>query len=308
MRDIRNSRKAREMYAGPHGRRFKRMIRRVYGKLLKMFEPGRSKHIDKINNNGKPLIDKIYSYGTLESYMSVCFRFFVWVFNQYSCFRIDEAINHVPAYLNMRINRKLSAWTIHLDASAIAKLYQCSYIEFGVELPVRRRSDVKKNKIERELLMQYEEEYSELAEFCKSSGLRRKEMKTLKPNEITSSKNGDTFVYVRCGKGGKKRTVKTLRNYPIKLRDRAIANGQEKVFDEIPADVPIHIWRKQFAQTLYHQLARPIETLKREQRYSCKRDMKGKVFDRAAMYEVSRQLGHERLGVVTTYLNDVFLE
>ena len=208
MRDIRNSAKVKEYSKGPKGKAFRRMIENMFRILRQMFEPGRSKHADKLSNKGKPLLNKIYSFRTLELYQAVCCCFLIWAFVQHGCARIDEARELVPAYLEMRIAEGMSAWTIHLDASAIAKLYQCSYTEFGVILPKRQRGNIVKNIIDAELLAYFENRYPMLAEFCKSCGLRRKELLNLRVSDIYLDDKGRVIVHVRQGKGGKKERLK----------------------------------------------------------------------------------------------------
>lgn len=308
MRDIRHSKKVKELKEGPRGGAFQRMINNMFRILRQMIEPGRSKHADKLINNGKPLLDKIYSFRTLELYQAVCCSFLIWAFLEYGCTKINEAREFIPMYLEMRIANGLSAWTVHLDASALAKLYQCSYLDFGVVLPNRKRGDIGKNIIDYDKLVYYEKKYPILAAFCRSCGLRRKEILMVRVQDIYLDTKGRVIVYVRQGKGGKKREVEALDDYPLRVRDMAIDEGRQYVFANIPTDVPIHVWRKIFAQNVYYLLERPIETLKIAQRYYCRSEMRGQIFDRWAMSEASKRLGHGRLGVMTTYLKPAIAE
>ena len=57
-----------------------------------------------------------------------------------------------------------------------------------------------------------------------------------------------------------------------------------------------------FAQRLYDRLARPVHQIPRKDRYVCRADCKGCVYDKRAMRTVSKALGHNRLGVVTYYI------
>ena len=54
---------------------------------------------------------------------------------------------------------------------------------------------------------------------------------------------------------------------------------------------------------MYAQLARDPATLPSSEVYRCRRDMAGTVFDKAAMGAVSVALGHNRLSVMTSYLD-----
>ena len=303
-----DKKKVKALKDQPNGTKCIDMIFHSQNELIAMFEPGAKKHEDKLQNNGKPLQDRLYCYRTLDMYVDVGCTFCIWVFNEYDCTELPEARQYVPEYLQMRIDQNLSAWTIRLDASALAKLYHCSYVDFGVPLPVRHRGDIVKNFIDEETLERLEEKYPSLAKFCRSCGLRRKELFLLRPEDISVDDRNRVIVYVRRGKGGKQREVTALNNYPLELKKLALENGQDCVFPDLPVDAPIHVWRKLFAQTLYDSCARDPETLSREQRYVCRGDMKGYVFDRLAMWIVSQALGHKRLGVVTTYLKKAIIE
>ncbi|WP_172807850.1 hypothetical protein [Christensenella intestinihominis] len=45
-------------------------------------------------------------------------------------------------------------------------------------------------------------------------------------------------------------------------------------------------------------MERPMDGLDRKEKYYCRRDKKGIVYDRQAMLYVSRQLGHNRVSVI----------
>ena len=57
-------------------------------------------------------------------------------------------------------------------------------------------------------------------------------------------------------------------------------------------------YRAEYALRVYFRFARPINSLKHKEKYFCRSDMKGFVFDRAAMLHASRALGHNRLNVI----------
>ncbi len=74
--------------------------------------------------------------------------------------------------------------------------------------------------------------------------------------------------------------------------------GAEKVFEKIPNSADIHGYRAEFATTLYKKLEKDINTLPKEKKYYCRKDLKGIVYDKDAMLEVSRALGHNRIDVI----------
>lgn len=270
--------------------------------LIEMQAFGESKHQDKINNNGKPDLLRIYSYSTFTVYKFAVIRFANRVRTDYGCKTPTEARPYVAAYLQSRIDAGLSAWTIHLEASALAKVYHCSYLDFGVALPQRLRRDIRRNL---STSWSRAERYALLVAVCKSIGLRRHELRKLRVEDVVVYSDTDIWVYVRQGKGGRRRWVRALDDSIVRARDLALAEGREKVFASIPSDAPTHGYRRVYAQRLYAIVARDVSTLGRQEVYRCRAEMTGVVFDRRAMQIVSQNLGHNRLGVVVTYLRSV---
>lgn len=273
--------------------------------LYAMLAPGRSKHTDKCANGGQPLKEYIYSFATFKRYLAVAFQFARWVIALAgdAYISVEAARAYVAPYLEHRISRGLSAQTIKVDACALAKIYQCRSTDFGVELPTKHRSDSTKN-------MRLPDDwdpsrYPALVTLCMGTGLRRHEIVALRPQDVVRCSDGTVRVRVRRGKGGKKRYVDVLPDYADAveaLAQEARAQGRDKVLGAIPSHAPIHAYRHIYAQKQYQMHARDITSLDRSDLYVCRQDMKHIVLDREAMAYVSRQLGHNRLGVVTTYL------
>lgn len=262
---------------------------------------GHSKYLDKKLNHGKPATDKIYSYATYRTYFVVCMNYVDWLRGRYRCLYIDDARQYVPEYLQWRIDQHLSAHTIKKEASALAKLYQCSYLDFGVDLPKRHRADrvLHRNADRAE---EYAKQYPELAEYCKATGLRRSEIRELKIGDTYRDASGQVIVHVAQGKGGRERYVVALSDVALQMEEDAAAAGRERVFSKLPSRATIHMWRQEYARRVYAIFARPLEQIPRKERYYCRAELKGTVFDKRAMKTVSLMLGHSRLGVVVSYL------
>lgn len=269
-----------------------------------MFQPGRSKHQDKLQNNGKPLRNVMYSYCTRKTYVKVGCHFANWAKATHECRTLAEAYQYVPAYLQERKNKGYSAWTIKKDACALAKLYQCkSYHAFGVSFEPCERKNRVKNRIDPWLnLPEKYAENKDLYELCLSLGVRHKELVRLTTDDILIDKHGRLRVNIRQGKGGRPRYIIPLNNAPLTICLQAIARGDKYLFRNPPKSAPIHVWRGEHARMKYEQLARPIEEIPRHEQYRCRKEKKGKTYDRRAMLNVSKDLGHNRLNVVTNYL------
>ena len=182
------------------GMRKKSLIRQFLEILLRMRHFGESKHTDKIKNGGKPDLRKIYSYDTFTAYKKSVMRFAKYVRNNYGCRTPEEAKKYVAEYLRHLIAMELSAWTIHQDASALAKVYQCSYRDFGVVLPQRRRCDIRRNL---STVWKREDKFPLLVRVSKSNGLRKHELEKLEVDDVIAHAEMGIWVHVRQGKGGR---------------------------------------------------------------------------------------------------------
>lgn len=277
-------------------------IRQVFERLMGMCAFGQSKHADKKRNSGKPARNKIYSRKTFELYLAICCRFARWVKDTYGCDDMDKAMRYVAAYLRWRIAIGRSAWTVRTEASALAKLYQCSARAFGVDLPTRRRQDVTQHRKARWAGHFDPEAHKDLMAFCLSCGLRRHEVAQVRPQDISRGARGRAIIHVSQGKGGKMRDVTALDAVALKLAQQAVRRGEKYLFPSIPKYAPVHEWRRCYAQRLYASLTVPPAQVTPKERYICRRERAGVVYQKQAMAVVSMNLGHSRIDVVTAYL------
>jgi hypothetical protein len=82
--------------------------------------------------------------------------------------------------------------------------------------------------------------------------------------------------------------VERIRNTPA---------GQN-VWGKIPSRADIHSYRAEYCKTIYSLNARPIDQIPKSERYYCRGDLKGIVYDKRAMAIASRALGHNRVSVI----------
>lgn len=266
----------------------------VRGKLTRKLAIGKKRHRYKDKRGRSPYI---HSWSTYNSYVKHCIAFGLWVRERYGIGDIDNMGMFVEMYLRYRIAQGLSAWTLALDAAALAKLYDCSIDDFDIALPQRHRADIKRSR--GEVVGFDEAAHSDTVAFCRATGLRRHELAALKKSDIGA--DGKT-VFVRRGKGGKPRTVPVLEGHNeavLKAAERC-HNDEDMVFSksDLPARMPIHKYRAEYAKAQYSRLARPVNDIPKRERYICRRDKAGTVYDKSAMAEVSKMLGHNRIDII----------
>lgn len=281
------------------------MVYQVKAQFDSMAAYGSKKWMHKAANGGKPFKDVVYSYGTMRTYLAISIRFAKWTKKLYGCKYIQDARPFVPEYLKMHINVGHSPWTVRTYASALAKLYQCRAKDFGVTLPPRLRKDVKRSRTNAEKGHYSEVNNEWFHKIGRDSGLRRCELTKLKPDAVFTDGQGKHFALIK-GKGGKVRFSPCLGDDLYNAAVKATAEGKQYIWqaaaETIPDRLIEHKYRAEYAQSLYESLARDPATLPKSEKYICRRERKGIVYDRAALRVVSRALGHNRLNIVTSYI------
>lgn len=274
------------------------LTKQIEYELLSKFTPGQSKHKAKIEaRKNKTALENIYSDKTLQDYMRQCNIFAKYCKEKHRCKTIAECYKYVNEWLQSRIDEGKSASTLALDKASVAKLYSVSSTVF-IKTPKRERKNIKNSRYETESSKHFsKEKHKDLIEFNKSVGLRPSEIKLL-TGDALFYKNGEPYVHVTRGtKGGKIRDTMVIGNVAL-VEKMMKAAGKNKVFNYVPKASTLHRYRAMYACELYKMLARPIDSIPRKEKYICRKDMKGVVWDKKAMLEVSRNLGHERISVI----------
>lgn len=260
----------------------------------KMLSVGESKFLDKKADRTQ---GKIYSWETYRTYMKHCNYFAKWTKEVHSCRTLEQAKPFINQYLEQRELDGLSAFTLKLERSAIAKLYQIDSKEL-YQTKSRLRADITRSRGERVRDKHFSEEnHKDLVDFCKGTGLRRAELKQIKGSDLREINDKFYLNVSRGTKGGRKRTLEISGD--IEKIVYMLRNAEDsKVFDKIPNGADIHSYRQDYCKSIYKKYARPIENLKEKEIYKCIKDRKGEVFDREAMIIASENLGHSRESII----------
>lgn len=241
----------------------------------------------------------IFSYRTLEVYTEQCCRFARWAKEEHGCRTLDDLRQCVPEYIQREIDRGLSAWTVRTEVAAISKLYQVPTTSWGVELPSRMREDITRSRGAAARDAHFSEtQNADLVAFLRGTGLRRSEAESVRPCDIHTGPQG-VSVAVHRGKGGKDRAV-TVTEAARGLVAGLAGPGITPIWGKIESSCDVHGYRREYAAARYAEIARDINALPEKEKYICRGSRKGDVYDRAALADVSRDLGHNRLEVVVT--------
>lgn len=287
------------------------LVHQVQAALDSKLAIGQSKHLDKLK--GKEFTrDKIYSWETYRSYMKHCNYFTKYCKEEYGCKTLDQCRPYVDEWLQKRSEQGLSAYTQKLESSALAKMYGCSTNEF-IKTEVRHRADISRSRGEKTRDKHFSEKNNkDLVEFCKSTGLRRAELKLLTGDKLIV-KNDKYYIRVdRGSKGGRYREAPVIHDISLVKRLMNEA-GHGHVFDKVPNGADIHSYRSSYATELYNSLARPIDEIPYDkfnkgtgrayqgEVYHCRGDLKGVSYDKVAMKETSEALGHNRISIIAEH-------
>ena len=275
-----------------------KLRKQLHDILREKYKLGRgvAKHEIKDNHNATRFI---HSSRTYETYRQQIGHFADWC-KVKGIKDIPTAEKAVNEYMEKLSADGKSASSQSTALCALAKVFDKRTTDFGYKLPERRRSEIKRSRyaVARDKHFNPNSiENQALIKFCVSTGLRRDELKHLNGSDLRF-KDGRAYLYVHDGtKGGKSRNIEILGNikFVTNMCKRA-DNG--RVFPKVHSCADIHSYRATYARNLYLKYART--EIPREDRYICRGDYKGKVFDKRAMAIVSQNLGHNRIGVIAS--------
>lgn len=242
----------------------------------------------------------IHSNQTFRTYRSQCDHYADWLKAQ-GITDVDTAWTLIPNYLKDLTESGKSAWTVSTAMNALAKAWGVSTSEIHFTAPKRERAAIKRSRYAAIRDKHFSElDNIELMTIAQCSGLRRHEMAALHGDQLSCTADGTLVINNVVGKGGRVRNVELHgTSDELKLVYKVMrAAGTGKVFNHIHSAFDEHHCRAEYACRCYRSKARPLDTLNRDEKYCCRKDMAGTVLDRDAMLYTSRQLGHNRIDVV----------
>ena len=255
---------------------------------------GESKHAHKITGSAK---EHIFSWNTYTVYQRHCIYFIRYCRDKYHCKTLADE------WLKLRIDT-MSSYTVKLELSALCKLYGDTAADY-ISTPPRLRKNIVRSRRQAVRDAHFSEaNHADFCEFCRSTGLRRAELRALTGDKLVKDDNGRWCILVnKMSKGGRPRKAPIVGNV-AKIVGMMQAAGTGKVFEKIPNGADIHSYRAEYATTVYLMHARKTEDIPKEDRYYRRKDMRGRPpLDRRAMGYASAALGHSqgRINVVAEH-------
>lgn len=255
-----------------------------------------------------------YTNKTYQQCVNEGVRFLGWVRNFTGArVSIQDAQYYIADYMASRLalweQGKLSAGYLMTERAQLSKLY-CVDLDY-IALPKREKAVKGRSSMSLQSFENFKITHTDQARFYSSVGLRdfeytflsldstkiyREKCKNQIGFDIKTDSQGRTsnlqvarrdddgnisLIAVAHGKHGKSRFS------VIHPRDRAfvtqcIDSGRAYEWFNPAWTVPTQACRREYAQKLYQVIAKPLDTLAREQLYCC-RDGSGRVFDRTAL-------------------------
>lgn len=238
----------------------------------------------------------IYSWSTYRAYIKHLNYFATYCKSAHGCRSLGECKGYAGDWLETR--RDLSPYTVKLEAAALRKLYGES-LDLPPTAP-RKRETVTRSRGSAVRDRNFSAANNrDLIAFCRSTGLRRHELETLHGDQLFIDDTGDAYLLVK-GKGGRVRLAPIVGDVSAVV-DRCINAGGGLVWGRVNSNADIHQYRADYCKTIYDQHARDLDRLPQSDRYYCRNDRKGTIFDRRAMLAASRALGHNRINIIASH-------
>lgn len=282
------------------------LIHEMKDNLKKETKYGESKHLAKQLAREKVNYQQpkgIYSTNTYKSYSKSCEHFIKYCLeHHHDIHRLDDCRQYVSEYLRDNENRGLSAWTIHLRASAIASMYHTTKDTFDYKCPERSRADIIRSRNTNTDTIN-NERYERIKEFCRATGARRIGLTRLTEKDLRTSEKGHLEIHLR-EKNGMERWARVdpekedFVKSVFKESPKYSIHGENRIFhrSDIPKNLELHSCRASYATRMYSVFYK--EGYATGELYHCRKDKVGLTYDRGVLKEVSENLGHHRVDVV----------
>lgn len=263
---------------------------------------GRDKRADK---SARDTTGRIYSYSTVKTYIKHCCNFVRWARAEHGCRTLDDCRPFASDWILRIQSEGKSAWTQKLCAAAVAKMYRCTTSDLGIETPARKRADIQRSRGAAVRDKHFSaSKNADLLTFAKCTGLRRRELQQIRGYALCLH-GGRYCLEVTEGTKGGRRRISPITGTDADVRavvDMCRRAGEKAIWGRsgVSTAMDVHACRREYASRVYAEHARPLDTLSRSQKYYCRGDKRGTVYDKRALMRTSEALGHGRVNVVAS--------
>lgn len=258
-------------------------------------------------------VEGIYSISTYDKYKDINIKFGEWAKKEFGVRDLEQLKDKdlVRQYLEFRQKAGDSPYSLQLYGSAIAKMMRCQSTEFGFTYPPRSRELITRSRQKRFHDTEFSvEKNKDLVDFGKATGLRRREISLLRPEQIQKDKTGRVVIEIdkskfgAQSKGGRSRIVMVLeigQEHVWNMKQKALDENRKTVFEKVPNRLDEHSLRREYARDCYSEI---VEKKGHEERDYIARDGTGRRFDKEILRQVSENLGHSRIAVIVKHYID----
>ena len=180
---------------------------------------------------------------------------------------LAECRRFAERWIRDGISRGLSAYTLKLQVSALAKLYGCTSKDFAVATPARKRYNITRSRGDVKMDKHFSlSANKDLIMFCKCSGLRRAELAQIRGTDLII-RDGKCYLDIKRGtKGGRTRVSPVVGNDDEieTVKNLCIQAGNGKIFSNPSKNADIHSYRAAYAQRIYDMHEREYNEFKNE--------------------------------------------
>ncbi|MBQ6025161.1 MAG: hypothetical protein IJL20_06090 [Lachnospiraceae bacterium] len=277
----------------------------AYDRYKGMLHFGDSRSADKKydREHGTDIVSrKIYSEATYRTYWKHTKYFLGWLKAYHpEVKKLDKAKKYVSEWLQSRVDKKLSAWTVQTEEAALGKLFGINRADPDrFQPPQRRKEDITRSRGPKARDRNFnEKKNAELVNFCKGCGFRRNVLERLRGSDLydrakveetlgKARAEGNETMVKACtdalmifpdknyfilhyeDKGGKTRISPIVGPHTDKIIERMRNTRPGKlVWEYVNSCCDVHSYRSDYATWLYKEYARPIEELKFENKIKC---------------------------------------
>ena len=249
----------------------KSLIQQVKENLDSKLAIGESKFVAKRDGT---YTQYLYSWDTYRSYLKHCCYFVRWCKAQ----PIDPDLGHKPRtieecrtfaekWVQSTMDRGLSAYTVKLELSALAKLYGCKTTDFAIVTPPRKRQNIKRSRGVAVRDKHFSQENNrELITFCKCTGLRRAELAQIRGTDLVVHDGRLCLDIKRGAKGGRLRISPIVGSKEEVETVKRICTeaGSNKICPKPSENADIHSYRAEYATRIYNAHKRELKEFKNE--------------------------------------------